>query len=226
MTYDELVTNIRNYMETDSNVLSNSVINTFILMTENKILREIDLEVFRQNAIGSLTAGNRFLTMPNDILTHRYMLVRNSGTNEETFLDFRDVSFVKEYWENSTELGFPKYYAVWNENTFVVAPTPNLSYSVELGYIRKPAGLSSSNQNTWLSVNAPEVLLYGCLVQAYSYTKGPLDMLGYFSNSYKEALGGLGIEQQGRRRRDEYRDGLIRTELLASNPISPNEAKG
>jgi hypothetical protein len=226
MTYDELVINIRNYMETDANVLSNSVINTFILMTENKILREIDLEVFRQNSIGGLTAGNRFLTMPSDILTHRYMLIRDTNTNEETFLDFRDVSFLKEYWEDSSQIGKPKYYAVWNQNTFLLAPTPNVSYSVELGYIRKPAGLTPSNQTTWLSLNAPEVLLYGCLVQAYSYTKGPLDMLGYFANSYKEALAGLGIEQQGRRRRDEYRDGLIRTELLASNPISPNEAKG
>jgi hypothetical protein len=213
-------------METDANVLSNSVINTFILMTENKILREIDLEVFRQNSIGGLTAGNRFLTMPSDILTHRYMLIRDTNTNEETFLDFRDVSFLKEYWEDSSQIGKPKYYAVWNQNTFLLAPTPNVSYSVELGYIRKPAGLTPSNQTTWLSLNAPEVLLYGCLVQAYSYTKGPLDMLGYFANSYKEALAGLGIEQQGRRRRDEYRDGLIRTELLASNPISPNEAKG
>lgn len=226
MTYDELVTNIRNYMETDANVLTTPVINTFILMTENKVLREIDLEVFRQNSIGSLTTGNRFLTMPTDILTHRYMLIIDPVDNEEYFLDFRDVSFVKEYWDDASVQGKPKFYSVWNENTFLVAPTPNLNYQVELGYIRKPAGLSPANQTTWISFNAPEVLLYGCLIQAYSYTKGPLDMLGYFTNSYKEALGGLGIEQQGRRRRDEYRDGLIRTELLASNPISPNEAKG
>lgn len=226
MTYDELVINIRNYMETDANVLTTPVINTFILMTENKILREIDLEVFRQNAIGTLTPGNRFLTMPSDILTHRYMLIIDSATNDEYFLDFRDVSFVKEYWDNASVQGTPKYYSVWTETTFLLAPTPNAAYSVELGYIRKPLGLSPENQTTWTSVNAPEVLLYGCLIQAYSYTKGPLDMLGYFTTSYKEALGGLGIEQQGRRRRDEYRDGLIRTELLASNPISPNEAKG
>lgn len=226
MTYDELVTNIRNYMETDANVLSNSVINTFILMTENKILREIDLEVFRQNSTSTILANNRFLSMPTDILTHRYMLIRDLTTNDEIFLDFRDVSFVKEYWEDSLITGVPKFYAVWNQSTFLLAPTPNINYGVELGYIRKPPGLSPSNQTTWLSLNAPEVLLYGCLVQAYSYTKGPLDMLGYFTNSYKEALAGLGIEQQGRRRRDEYRDGLIRTELLASNPISPNEAKG
>lgn len=226
MTYDELVINIRNYMETDANVLTTPVINTFILMTENKILREIDLEVFRQNSLGTLTTGNRFLTMPTDILTHRYMLIIDPVDNEEYFLDFRDVSFVKEYWDDASVQGEPKYYSVWNENTFLLAPTPNLDYAVELGYIRKPAGLSPANQTTWTSVNAPEVLLYGCLIQAYSYTKGPLDMLGYFTTSYKEALGGLGIEQQGRRRRDEYRDGLIRTELLASNPISPNEAKG
>jgi len=224
MTYSELITNIRNYMETSSNVLSDSVIDTFILLTENKILRDIDLEIFRQSSTTTLSANDPYLVMPTDILTHRYMLIFDASNNE-TFLNFRDVSFVKEYWENSSETGTPKYYAVWNENTFRLAPTPATALTVELGYIRKPAGLSSANPTTWLSTNAPEALLYGCLVQAYSYTKGPLEMLGYFSNSYKEALAGLGLEQQGRRRRDEYRDGLIRTELLAANPISPNEAR-
>ena len=224
MTCSELITNIRNYMETSSNVLSDSVIDTFILLTENKILRDIDLEIFRQSSTTTLSANDPYLVMPTDILTHRYMLIFDASNNE-TFLNFRDVSFVKEYWENSSETGTPKYYAVWNENTFRLAPTPATALTVELGYIRKPAGLSSANPTTWLSTNAPEALLYGCLVQAYSYTKGPLEMLGYFSNSYKEALAGLGLEQQGRRRRDEYRDGLIRTELLAANPISPNEAR-
>ena len=224
MTYSELVTNIRNYMETSSNVLTDSVINTFILLTENKILRDIDLEIFRQSSTTNLTEDEPFLTMPSDILTHRYMLITDASGNE-SFLNFRDVSFLKEYWENGATTGTPKYYAVWNQDTFRLAPTPDAELTVELGYIRKPTGLSSSTPSTWLSTNAPEALLYGCLVQAYSYTKGPLEMLGFFQNSYKDALTGLGIEQQGRRRRDEYRDGLIRTELLASNPISPNEAK-
>lgn len=224
MTYDELVDTIRSYTELDANALPNSIINTFILLTENKILRDIDLEVFRQSSVGSLTAGNRFLTMPTDILTHRYMLIRDSN-DDDKFLDFRDVSFVKEYWEKFSETGFPKYYAVWNQNTFIMAPTPAQSYQLELGYIRKPAQLSSSNPTTWLSLNAPEAMLYGCLYQAYSYTKGPLELIGYFTNSYKEAIAALGIEQQGRRRRDEYRDGLIRTELLSSNPISQTEAR-
>lgn len=224
MTYSELVSTIRSYAELDSNALPDSIINTFILLTENKILRDIDLEVFRQSSVGSLTANNRFLTMPTDILTHRYMLIRDTN-GDDSFLDFRDVSFVKEYWQDPTQTGFPKYYAVWNQSTFIVAPTPAASYQLELGYIRKPAQLSSSNPTTWLSLNAPEAMLYGCLYQAYSYTKGPLELIGYFTNSYKEAMAALGIEQQGRRRRDEYRDGLIRTELLSTNPISQSEAR-
>jgi len=216
MTYDELVTNIRNYTEVDANVFTNAVINTFILMTENRILRDIDLDVFKLEATANLTSGNKFLTTPSDILTHRYMMI-TSGTNQ-IFLDFRDTSFMKEYWANGTQTGIPKYYSVWDQNTFYVAPTPASSYVVELGYIYKPAQLSSTNTTTWVSINAPEALLYGCLVQAYSYTKGPPDMISFFNNSYKEAIQGLGIEQQGRRRRDEYRDGMIRIPVKSESP--------
>jgi hypothetical protein len=217
MTYDELVTNIRNYTEVDANVFSNSVINTFITMAENRILRDIDLDVFKLEVAGNLSANNRFLTAPTDILTHRYMML-TSPTGDQIFLDFRDTSFMKEYWPDGTELGVPKYYSVWDQNTFYVAPTPSLAYSVELGYIYRPAQLSASNTTTWVSTNAPEALLYACLIQAYSYTKGPPDMLAYFNNAYKEAIQGLGIEQQGRRRRDEYRDGMIRIPLKSESP--------
>ena len=218
MTYDELVTNIRNYTEVDANVFSNSVINTFITMAENRILRDIDLDVFKLEVAGSLTAGNKFLTAPTDILTHRYMMLTNPVTSDQIFLDFRDTSFMKEYWPDGTDTGIPKYYSVWDQNTFYVAPTPAASYTVELGYIYRPAQLSSTNTTTWVSINAPEALLYACLIQAYSYTKGPPDMLAYFNNAYKEAIQGLGIEQQGRRRRDEYRDGMIRIPVKSESP--------
>ena len=216
MTYNELVTDIRNYTEVDANVFTNAVINTFILMTENRILRDIDLDVFKLEATANLTSGNKFLTAPSDILTHRYMMI-TSG-NDQIFLDFRDTSFMKEYWPNGATTGVPKYYSVWDQNTFYVAPTPASSYVVELGYIYKPAQLSSTNTTTWVSNNAPEALLYGCLVQAYSYTKGPENMISFFNNSYKEAIQGLGIEQQGRRRRDEYRDGMIRIPVKSESP--------
>ena len=216
MTYDELVTNIRNYTEVDSNVFPNSVIDTFITMAENRILRDIDLDVFKLEATANMTAGNRFLVAPSDILTHRYIMVTLNG--EQTFLDFRDTSFMKEYWPDSTVTGTPKYYSVWNQNTFYIAPTPNASYEVQLGYIYKPQQLSSANPTTWVSTDAPEALLYACLIQAYSYTKGPIEMLQYFESSYKQAIQGLGIEQQGRRRRDEFRDGMIRLPIKSESP--------
>lgn len=216
MTYDELVTNIRNYTDVGSNVFSNAVINTFITLAENQILREIDLDVFKLEVSGNLTSGNKYLTAPSDILTHRYMMI-TSGT-DQIFLDFRDTSFMKEYWPNGATTGVPKYYSVWDQNTFYVAPTPNAAFTVELGYIYRPAQLSSTNTTTWISTNAPEALFYACLMQAYSYTKGPAEMLNYFRQAYKEALQGLGLEQQGRRRRDEYRDGMIRVPIKSESP--------
>ena len=216
MTYDELVTNIRNYTEVGANVFTNSVINTFITMAENQILREIDLDVFKLEVSGNLTASNKFLSAPSDILTHRYMMITVAG--DQVFLDFRDTSFMKEYWPDGAATGVPKYYSVWDQNTFYVAPTPASGYTVELGYIYRPTQLSSTNPTTWISINAPEALLYACLIQAYSYTKGPAEMLAYFRQAYKDALQGLGIEQQGRRRRDEYRDGMMRIPIKSESP--------
>jgi len=217
MTYDELVTNIRNYTEVNSNVFTESVINTFITMAENQILREIDLDVFKREMTGSMTQGNKFLTSPDGILTHRYMILTPVSGNQ-LFLDFRDTSFMKEYWANGSTQGTPKYYSVWDQNTFYIAPTPDQNYSVELGFIYRPAQLSSTNTTTWISTNAPEALLYACLIQAYSYTKGPTEMMQYFKASYKEAVQSLGLEQQGRRRRDEYRDGMLRIPLKSDSP--------
>lgn len=218
MTYDELITNIRNYTEVDANVFTNAVCNTFITMAENRILRDIDLDVFKLEVAGAMTVGNKFLTAPSDILTHRYLMITKDG--EQIFLEFRDTSFMKEYWPDGTATGTPRFYSVWDQNTFYIAPTPNQAYAVELGYIRRPEQLSSTNPETWVSKNAPEALLYACLIQAYSYTKGPADILAYFENSYNQAIQGLGVEQQGRRRRDEWRDGMSRL-VVKSLPPGP-----
>jgi len=217
MNYSELVTNIRGYTEVDSNVFPDSVINTFITMAENRILRDIDLDVFKKEATANLIADSRFLPMPGNILTHRYIMVTDDN-GDQIFLDFRDTSFMKEYWPDYTETGVPKYYSVWDDETFYIAPTPASALSVQLGYIVRPEQLSSTNTTTWVSTNAPEALLYACLIQAYSYTKGPLELVQYFENSYKQAIQGLGIEQQGRRRRDEYRDGMVRIPVKSVTP--------
>ena len=217
MTYDELVTNIRNYTEVGSNVFTEPVINTFITMAENQILRAIDLDVFKLEVSGNLTSGNKFLAAPADLLTHRYMMITDAQ-GDQVFLDFRDTSFMQEYWPDGSATGVPKYYSVWDQNTFYVAPTPNANFTVELGYIHRPTQLSSTNNTTWISNNAPEALLYACLIQAYSYTKGPAEMMQYFRAAYQEAIQGLGTEQQGRRRRDEYRDGMLRIPLKSDSP--------
>lgn len=216
MNYAELVQTIRRYTDVDSNVFSDSVIDTFITMAENRILRDIDLDYFKKESTGALTSGNKFLGAPSDILTHRYLMVTVSG--DQVFLDFRDTSFMKEYWPDGTDTGIPKYYSVWDQDTFYIAPTPGSNYPVEIGYIYRPAQLSTLNPTTWISNNAPEALLYACLIQAYSYTKGPPDMLNYFNQSYQQAIQGLGMEQQGRRRRDEYRDGMIRLPIKSVSP--------
>jgi hypothetical protein len=216
MTYDELITNIRNYTEVDANVFTNAVCNTFILMAENRILRDIDLDVFKLEVTGNMTSGNKFLSAPSDILTHRYVMMTKD--NQQIFLEFRDTSFMKEYWPNGATTGTPRFYSVWDQNTFYIAPTPDQSYVVELGYIRKPEQLSATNPETWVSINAPEALLYACLIQAYSYTKGPGELMTYFENSYKQAIQGLGVEQQGRRRRDEWRDGMSRLVVKSLSP--------
>jgi len=216
MNYSELIDNIRNYTEIDSNVFTTGVVDTFIMMAEGRILRDIDLDVFKKESTGTTTIGTKSLGAPSDILTHRYLMLTVDG--EQRFLDFRDTSFIKEYWPDGTETGVPKYYAVWDHNTLILAPTPDDAYTVEIGYIYRPAQLSSSNTTTWISTNAPEALLYACLIQAYSYTKGPLEMLQYYENAYKQAIQGLGIEQQGRRRRDEYRDGMVRLPVKSESP--------
>lgn len=217
MTYSELVDAIRNYTEIDSNVLTTGVINTFITLSENRLLRDIDLDVFKKESTANMTSGNRFLPAPLDFLAQRYMMITNAD-GDQIMLDFRDQSFMKEYWPDYTETGTPKYYSVWDEGNFYIAPTPDDSYVVQLGYIYRPTQLSSSNTETWVSKNAPEALLYACLVQAYSYTKGPLEMVQMYENNYQQAIQGLGIEQQGRRRRDEYRDGMARMPIKSESP--------
>lgn len=217
MTYAELVDAIRNYTDVDSNVFTSSVIDTFIMLAENRMLRDIDLDVFKKEATATMTSGARFLAAPTDILVHRYMMITDSN-GDQIMLDYRDNSFMKEYWPDYTDTAQPKYYSTWDDATFYLAPTPDDSYTVQLGYIYRPTQLSSSNTETWISKNAPEALLYACLVQAHSYTKGPADMMQYFEQAYQQAIQGLGIEQQGRRRRDEYRDGMPRIPVKSPSP--------
>ena len=225
-TFTELQTQIRSYTEVDSSVLSDTIVNDFIEHTENRILRDIDLPVFHSQQYSTLTSSSPFLTLPGganqspeSITTIRSVhIYPASGTATRTYLEQRDLTFMNEYWPNRASTGTPKYWSNWDYNTIYLAPTPDSAYNVELGISRLPSRLSSSNSTTWLGDNAPTLLLYGCLVEAFKYLKGPVEMLQLYEQSYQKALQEIGVEQQGRRRRDEYMHGVPRIPIQSPNP--------
>jgi hypothetical protein len=222
-TYAELVDQIRAYTETDSNVLTTTIVNDFIANSENRIFREVDLDIFRSYQIASLTASNPFVTLPgagisDTALIRSVQIYGQSLGNSRKKLEQKDVTFMNEYWPDRTSTASPVYYANWKQGTLYLAPTPDVAYNIEVALNKLPTGLSSTNTTTWVSTNAPRTLLYACLCEAFKFLKGPYDLLGQYEQSYANALQDLSIEQQGRGRRDEYMDGVLRTPLKSQQP--------
>ena len=223
-TLSNLQTDIRNYTEVDSTVLTDAIVNTFIVNAENKIYREADSDDNRFYATSTLITGNRYVTIPSDLRVIRYIQLKNTNVNPntQTFLEKKDPSYMATYYDTpSTAEGIPKYYANWDADFWVVAPTPNAQYEITMAYIKQPTSLTDSSVSTtgtYVSNKYQDMLLYATLINAYGYLKGPADMIQYYSGAYKEALQTYAIEQQGRRRRDEYQDGVIRTPLKSPFP--------
>jgi len=226
VTYAELTTQILNYTEVSTSVLSSTITDDFIEHTENRIFRDVDLDVFKSHQTANLVTSNAFLSLPGGATptptslgtVRTFQIYPASGTPTRELLEQRDISFMNEYWPDRTSTGTPKYWAWWDHNTIYVAPTPDSAYNVELGITRLPTRLSSSNTTSWLGNNAPSLLLYGCLAEAFKFLKGPAEMLQLYEQSYQRALQELVIEQQGRHRRDEYMHGALRTPLQSQNP--------
>jgi len=223
-TLANLRSDIRNYTEVDSDVLSDSILNTMIKNTENSIYREADSDDNRFYATANLQAGNRYVTIPSDLRFIRYVQLTDTNVtpNNQTFLEKKDTSYMAEFYDTpGTASGLPKYYANWDANFWVVAPTPDSTYLITLAYTKQPASITEtpgSTAGTYISNKYQDLLLYGCLVEAYGYLKGPADMLQFYIKKKKKALASYAIEQQGRRRRDEYQDGVIRTPLKSPSP--------
>jgi hypothetical protein len=213
MTYDELVQKIRDYTEVDANVLTSTIVNGFIENAEFRILRDVDSDNNRRYVTAQLVSGTRFIDTPDNLLVIRSaQIVDSDGTaaaNNRDFLQYRDTSFMSEF-NPAESTGVPKYYSNWDQNTIVVAPTPNATYTIQVNYILKPTGLSSTNTTTYLSQQFPNGLLYACLVEAFSFLKGPNDLLQLYEGKYKQVVEGFSVEQMGRRRRDEYQSGVPR----------------
>ena len=221
-TLANLQTDIQNYTEVGSNVFTEAVMNKFITNAENRIYRAVDADLERHYATSTMVIGNRYVTIPSDLRTIRYIQLKDSS-NKQVYLEQRDPSFIATYYDtpSTSSSTLPKYYANWDENYWVVAPTPNAAYEITLAYNKNPISLTDSTKSTtgtYLSNKYPDVLLYACLVNAYGYLKGPMDMLQYYQAAYTEALKTYEIEQLGRRRRSEYQDGVIRIPLKSESP--------
>mgnify|MGYP003639671628 FL=1 len=220
-TLANLQSDIKSYTEVGDNVFTNSILNTIIVNAENKIYREVDTDSDRFYATSSLIIGNKFVTIPADLRFIRYVQLKDSEGNQ-FYLEQRDTSFMAEYYSTpgTSSVDIPLYFANWDEDYWVVAPTPDKTYDITLAYNKEPESITSVTGGTFLSNKYQDVLLYACLVNAYGYLKGPQDMLQYYQGAYEKALMSYAIEQQGRRRRDEYQDGVIRTVLDSRNPSS------
>ena len=227
-TLDNLRTDIRNYTEVSSTVLSDSVLSTIIKNAENKITRAIDTDQNVFYATSNAIIGNRYVTIPSDLRAIRYVQFKDQAGNQ-FYLEQRDTSFMAEYYSTpgTQAVDIPKYYANWDETFWVVAPTPDKTYEITLAYDKEPDSITDTTSSpapattgTYLSNKYQDLLLYACLVNAFGYLKGPQDMIQYYNQAYEKALMSYAIEQQGRRRRDEYQDGVIRTQLKSESPSS------
>jgi hypothetical protein len=226
-TLANLQDDIRSYTEVDDGVFTSGVLNTIIKNAENKIYREADSDDNRFYATSALVNGNRYVTIPGDLRFIRYAQLTDAA-GKQTFLEKKDTSFMAEYYNTpNTASGIPKYYGNWDAEFWVVAPTPNAQFSITLAYVKQPLSITNTTQptaapaatnGTYTSNKYQDLLLYACLVEAYGYLKGPVDMLQYYAQAYQKAMQSYAIEQQGRRRRDEYQDGAIRTPLKSPSP--------
>ena len=223
-TLTNLQDDIKRYTEVDSTVFTEAVLNRFIQNAEERIYRSFDADMERHYATSTTIIGNRYVTIPSDLRVIRYVQLKDSSGNQ-VYLEQRDPSYIATYYDTpgTASSTLPKYYANWDENYWVIAPTPNAAYEITLAYNKNPVSLTDATKSTtgtYLSNKYQDLLLYASLVNAYAYLKGPQDMLQYYGAAYKEALETYATEQIGRRRRNEYQDGVIRLPIKSESPSS------
>jgi len=224
-TYSTLTTAIQNYTEVGTSVLSSTITDQFIDNSELRIQRDVPIDADRKEMIGNLTSSKDNVYAPAGTLFVRGLQVYTSttaATGANSWLEKKDISFLREYDAAETTTGTPKYYAMsggaegsgaTSSGRITIVPTPSSAFMYKIHYSARPIGLSSANTTTYLSLNFGNGLLYACLVEAFSYLKGPVDMLQLYEQKYQTEVQKFGQEQIGRRRRDDYTDGEPRVPL-------------
>jgi hypothetical protein len=226
-----LKTQIRSYTETDSNVLTDAVLENIILNAQYRIFRDVPIDADRKQQIGNLVTGQETINAPAGAVFIRGIQVYDSTsatTGANVWLEKKDVTYLQEYVSSteSAKRGQPKYYAMFGGATgesdttsgrMMFAPVPDTTYKFRVHYNVAPALLEGDNTN-YISLNFPNGLLYCCLSEAYGFLKGPIDMLTLYENKYKQEVQKFASEQVGRRRRDDYTDGTVRIPIPSPNP--------
>jgi hypothetical protein len=207
-TYDELKTAIQDYTENTETTFVNNL-DIFIKNAEERILKIAQLEVFRKNTSGTMTASNQYLAVPSDYLAPFSLSFTKDSQKE--FIMFKDVNFVQSFNPNGATEGAPRYYAYYDVSNFILGPTPDASYDVELHYFYRPLSLTAGagSGTTWLSENASVALLYGCLIEAYTFMKGEGDLVQNYTQRFTEALSRVKNFGESQEVTDAYRTGLI-----------------
>lgn len=203
-TYSQLVDAIYGYLQTGVNGISTTDMNTIIRQAEQRIYYDVQIPVLKKNVTGTVTSGNRYLSTPSDYLATYSIAVNNNG--EYQYLLPKEVAFLREAYPSTASVGVPRYYAIFDNDTFLIGPPPDSSYEVELHYFYEPPSIVDQTSGTWLSDNAENALLYGCLFEAYVYLKGEQDLISVYAGKYKEAIDALKIIGEGRNRSDTYRN--------------------
>jgi hypothetical protein len=200
MTYASLTQDLKDWMENDGTEFSNETDN-FIGLTEQRIVRDIDPQIFTKSAFSSFNVSDRFVTKPTDALIIRHLLYLDSN-NKRYFLEKRTDEYIYDYWPSASTTGTPKYWANYKDTEILVAPTPSVALRIEMSYIQRLNSLSSTNTTNWLTINAQELLLFGALMEACTFSKNRED-LQIYSSRYKASVDSIN-NQTRRRRRDDY----------------------
>ena len=220
MTYAELVSAIKGYAENDfpttaGSFTSTNQLNTFIEQAEQRIYNSVQFPAIRKNVTGTTTSGNKYLATPVDFLSS-YSLAAIDGDGNYEFLLNKDVNFIRAAYPKATDSGIPAYYALFDDNTFILGPTPDAAYTMELHYYYYPASIVAAG-TSWLGDNFDSVLLYGALLEAASFMKSDMDTIKNYTERYNEALLLAKRLGDGLDRSDAYRSGQYRMPNLPQN---------
>lgn len=208
-TYAQLKQAIQDYTENDETSFVTNL-PVFIRAAEERILKNVQTSLFRNNATATMTSGNQFLAVPADFLSP-FSLSFTDTNNDKNFLLFKDVNYLQDFNSDPADTGSPRYYAQFDINNFIIAPTPDNNYSVELHYYHRPTSLTNQEESgtTWLSINAPLALLYGSLTDAYTYMKGEADLINNYTQRFTEAVTSLKQLGESKATMDQYRSGQV-----------------